>query len=153
MREVNEKFQLVPPRIHRRKSAERAIRNFKENFIAELSSNHKDFKLHIWWRILPHAIITLNLLRKSRMNKKLSGYVQLNGEFNYDATPLSPPGTQVIIHENPTVRGTWTYHGVKGWYIGPSMNHYRYHHFYVTKKKRRTRLRLCWIFPHNTPLP
>ena len=39
------------------------------------------------------------------MNPKLSGYAQLHGEFNYDATPLAPPGAQVIIHENPTVRG------------------------------------------------
>ena len=40
---------------------------------------------------------------------------QLHGEFNYDATPLAPPGTQVIIHKNTTVRGTWASHGVKGW--------------------------------------
>ena len=58
------------------------------------------------------------------MNPKLSGYVKLHGEFNYDATPLAPPGTQVIIHEKPTVRGTWASHRVKGWYLGPSMNHY-----------------------------
>ena len=33
--------------------------------------------------------------------------------FNYNATPLAPPGTQVIIHERTTVRGTWESHGVK----------------------------------------
>ena len=43
MREVKEKFQLVPPYIHQRNSAERAIRTFKEHFIAGLSSTHKDF--------------------------------------------------------------------------------------------------------------
>ena len=53
-----------------------------------------------------------------------TGYAQLHGEFNYNATPLAPPSTQVIIHENTTVRGTWASHGVKGWYLGPSMNHY-----------------------------
>ena len=47
MREVNENFQLVHPHIHRRNSAERAIRNFKKNFIAGLASNHKYFPLHI----------------------------------------------------------------------------------------------------------
>ena len=40
MREVNEKFQLSPPHIHWRNSAERAIRTFKENFIAGLSKTH-----------------------------------------------------------------------------------------------------------------
>ena len=78
-REVNEKFQLVPPHIHCRNSAERYIRTFKENFIAVISSTHKDFPLHIWCRLLPHASLTLNLLRKSCMNPKLSRYAQLHG--------------------------------------------------------------------------
>ena len=57
------------------------------------------------------------------MNPKLSGCAQLHGEFNYNAMPLAPPGTQVIIHEKTTVRVTWASYGVKGWYIGPSMDH------------------------------
>ena len=69
--EVNEKFKLVPPRIRCRNSAERAIRNFKEHFITRLASTHKDFPLHIWCQVLPHASLTLNLLRKSCMNPKL----------------------------------------------------------------------------------
>ena len=72
------------------------------------------------------------------MNLKISGYAKLHGGFNYNATPLATPGTQVVIHEKPTVRGTWVSHGVKGWYIGPSMNHYRCHHVYVTKKRGDT---------------
>ena len=63
MREVNKQFQLVPPHIHQRNSAERAIRTFKEHFIEVLSSTHKYFPLHIWCRLIPHAIIMLNLLR------------------------------------------------------------------------------------------
>ena len=62
MREVNEKFKLVPPHIHQRNSAERSIWNFKENFKAGLSSNHTDLPLHLWCRLTPHAILTLNLL-------------------------------------------------------------------------------------------
>ena len=62
MREVNEKFQLVPPHIHRRNSAERAIRTFKEHFIAGLSSTHKDFPIHLWCQLIPHANLTLNFL-------------------------------------------------------------------------------------------
>ena len=67
------------------------------------------------------------------MNPKLSGYAQLYGEFKYNAITLAPPGTHIIVHEKPTVRGTWASHGVKGWYIGPSMEHYRCYHVYITK--------------------
>ena len=153
MWEVNETFQLVPPHIHQRNSAEQAIRTFKENFIAGLSSSHKDFPLHLWCRLIPHAILTLKLLRQSRMNPNLSGYAQLHGEFNYNATSLAPTGTQVIIHENLTVRGTWEPRGVKGWYLGPSMNHYRCHHVYITKTKGERDSDCVEFFPHNTPLP
>ena len=62
MREVNEKIQLVLPHINRRNSAERSIRTIKENFIAVISSTHKYFPLHLWCRLLPHAILTINLL-------------------------------------------------------------------------------------------
>ena len=135
MRQVNENFHLVPPHIHRRSSAERAIQIFKDYFISSLSSTHKEFLLHLWFRLLPHAILVLNLIRQSHMNPKLSGYAQLHGEFNYNATPLALPGIQVIIYEKPTVRGTWVSHGVKGWYLGPSLNHYWCHHVYVTKRR------------------
>ena len=60
MREVNKKIQLVPPHIHQRNLAERSIRTFKENFIAGLSSTHKEFPLHLWCRLIPHAILTFN---------------------------------------------------------------------------------------------
>ena len=153
MREVTEKFQLVPPHIHCRNSAERAIRTFNEHFIAEFSSTHKDFPLHIWCQLIPHAIIMLKLLRQLRMNPKISGYAQLHGEFNYDTTPLVPPDTQVIIHENPTVRGMWQSHWEKGWYLGPSMNHYICHHVYVTKRRGKRDSDCVEFFPHNTPLP
>ena len=85
MKEVNEKFQLVPAHIHCRKSAERVIQTFKEHFIAGLASNHKDFPVHLWCQLLPHASLTLNLLRQSRMNPKLSGYANLMG--NLTTTP------------------------------------------------------------------
>ena len=153
MREVNENFQLVPPHIHCRKSAELAIRTFKEHFIAGLSSTHKEFLLHLWCQLLPHVSLTLNLLWKSCMNPKLSGYAQLHRNFNYNATPLAPPGTQVIIHENTNVRGTWEYHGVMGWYIGPSMNHFWCHHVYVTKTREEQDSDCIEFSSHNNPPP
>ena len=150
---MNKKVQLFSPHIHQRNSAEQVIKTFKEHFIAGLSSTQKYFPLHLCCRLIPHIILTLNLLRQSRMNPKLSGYVQLHGEFNYDATPLSPPGTQVIIHENPTVRGTWASHGVKGWYISPLMNHYLCHHVYFTKTRGERDSDCVEFFLHNTSIP
>ena len=157
MRWVNEKFQLVPPHIHHRNSSERAIQNFKEQFISWLASTHKDFPLYLWCRLIPHSSLTLNLLRQSHMNLKLSGYAQLHGEFNYNATPLDPRGTQNIVHDKPTVRGSWEVHGVKGWYLGPSMEHYRYHCVYINKTRGERGSEsvdfFCTIILYLTALP
>ena len=59
----------------------------------------------------------------------------------------------MIIHEKPTVRGTWASHGVKGWYLGTSMNHYRFHRVYVTKTRGGRDSDCVGFFRHNTPLP
>jgi hypothetical protein len=124
-------FQLAPPHVHRRNAAERAIRTFKNHFIAGLCTTDPEFPLHLWDRLLPHALLTLNLLRGSRINPNLSAWAQLHGAFDYNKTSLAPPGTRVLVHEKPSVRGTWAPHAVDGWYIGPAMKHYRCHRVWI----------------------
>jgi hypothetical protein len=89
-------YQLVPPHIHRRNAAERA----KNHFIAGLCSADNDFPIRLWDRLLPQAEITLNLLRASRKNPSISAYEAIHGQFDYNKTPLAPPGCKVIIHKN-----------------------------------------------------
>jgi hypothetical protein len=72
-------FQLVPPHIHCCNGAERAISTFKDHFIATSSTTHSMFPLHLWCRLLDQATATLNLLRSSQINPKLSAEAQLNG--------------------------------------------------------------------------
>jgi hypothetical protein len=96
------KFQLVPPQMHRRNAAERAIRTWKNHLITGLCSANDAFPLHLWDRLLPQATQTLNMLRPSRRNPRLSAYTILEGVFDFNTTPMAPPGTKVIIHEKPT---------------------------------------------------
>ena len=62
----NVQFQRVPPKEHRVNAAERAIRTFKNHFVATLSSVDSRFPLELWDRLLPQTTLTLNLLRSSR---------------------------------------------------------------------------------------
>ena len=89
----------------------------------------------------------------SCMNPKLSGNSQLHWLFNCNTMPLALHGTQSIINEKTTVRGTWSSHGVKEWYLIPSMNHYRFHRLYVTKTRLEWDSDCVNFFSHNTPLP
>ena len=66
------KYQLTPPNIHRINAAERAIRTFKNHFIAGLATIDPEFPILEWDWLLLQAETTLNLLRTSRINLKLS---------------------------------------------------------------------------------
>jgi hypothetical protein len=99
-------FQLVPPYGHRRNSAERAIRSFKDHLIAVLCSTEKSFPMHLWDRLLPQAVITLNLLRASRINPKISAATHIFGQYDFNRAPMAPPGTRIIAHETPNRRST-----------------------------------------------
>jgi hypothetical protein len=91
------------------------------------------FPLHLWYRLIAQTTTTLNLLRPSRLNPKLSAEAHLNGAFDFNKTPLAPPGTRVLIHETVLNRRSWADHGVDGWYLGSADEHYRCYRVYVTK--------------------
>jgi hypothetical protein len=133
LKQNNIAYPLVPPHIHRRNAAERAIRTFKSHFLAGLATTNDHFQTHLWCRLVHQATIMINLLRNSRLNKKLSAYAQVFGPFNFDATPLAPPGKRIVTHEKPKERATWAARGVSGWYIGPALEHYRCYKVYITE--------------------
>jgi hypothetical protein len=92
--------------VHQANAAKRAIRTFKNHFIAGLCSTNKLFPLNLWDQLLPQAEITLNLLQTSCINPKLSAYTPISGAFDYNAMPLALLGTKIVIHEKPSVRGS-----------------------------------------------
>jgi hypothetical protein len=125
-------YQLVPPHCHRRNAAERAIRTFKEHFVAGLSSVDPAFPLHLWDRLLPQAEITLNLLRTSRLHPQLSAAAHFHGLVDYNKTAFAPPRCKIIAHEKPGKRRTWAPHGQHGYSLGPAMHHYRCQNVYIS---------------------
>jgi hypothetical protein len=90
-------FQLVPPANHRANAAERAIQTAKHHFIAGLCTCPSNFPLNQWDKLVPQAELTLNLMRGSRMNPKQSAWEQVHGHYDYNRTPIAPPGMNVMI--------------------------------------------------------
>ena len=146
-------YQLVPPHNHRANAAERAIRTFKNHFIALLSSTDPDFPLNLWDRLIPQAVLTLNLLRASRSDPAKSAHEQIHGPYDFDRHPIGIPGTAVLVHDKPSTRGTWAPHGTRGWYIGPAMHHYRSFTVYIpTTSSTRVTDTIAW-FPKHIVMP
>ena len=69
-------------------------------------------------------MITLNLIRNSRVNPSLSVYAYLFGPYDFNKFPMAPPGTSGVFHYKPGNRTSWFHHDTQGWYIGPSLDHY-----------------------------
>jgi hypothetical protein len=119
LHDKNITFQLLPPYSHRRNTAERATIPFKDHLIAGICSTDKAFPMHMWDKFLPQAVITLNVLRISRINPKLSASTHIDGPYDYNRATMASPGTIIIVHDTPNRRRTWTPHAQDGWYIGP----------------------------------
>lgn len=126
---------------------------FKDHFIAGLATTDKLFPMHLWCRLIPQSILTLNLLCPSRLNPRLSAEAQLNGAFDFNKTPLAPPGTKAIVHKKPAARQTWAPHGVDGWHIGPAREHYRCYDVYITKTASMRVTDTMELFPHSQTMP
>ena len=131
MTSQNVDFQLVPPGIHCYNAAKRAICTFKNHFIAGLCSVDKHFPLHLWDQLVPQAIITLNLLRGSCHNPKLLAWAQFNGQFDFNHTPIAPPGIRVLVHEKPDKCKTWSLHALDSWYVGPMLESYQCYNIWI----------------------
>jgi hypothetical protein len=99
-------YQLGTPGVHHRNVAERAIRTFKNHFIAALCGLDKNAPLHLWDRLLPQTLLPLNLLRGSWINPKLSAWAQVHGPYDYNCTPIAPLGTLIVAHEKSAYRKT-----------------------------------------------
>jgi hypothetical protein len=146
-------YQLVPPHCHRRNAAERAIRTFKEHFVAGLSSVDPASPLHLWDRLLPQAEIRLNLLRSSRLHPQLSAAAHFHGLVDYNKTSFAPPGCKIIAHEKPGKRRNWAPHGQHGYSLGPAMHHYRCQNVYISATASECIVDTLEFFPHNYQMP
>ena len=59
------------------------------------------------------------------LNPRISAYAMLEGQFDFNRTPMAPPGNQILVHSKPQQRKTWAPFAMDGWYLGPAVNHYR----------------------------
>jgi hypothetical protein len=106
--------------------------------------------MHLWDKTILQAELTLNLLHQSRINPKLSMWKQINGRYDFNRTPIAPPGVRVKAHARPAQRQTWAPHTFDAWYVGPTLEHYRCHTVWATKTRNlRIVNQLMW-FPHHS---
>jgi hypothetical protein len=87
------------------------------------------------------------------MNPKLSAWEQLFSVFDYNATPLGPPGTRVLAHDKPSGQNSWAPHGQDAWYIGPALDHYRCYNVWMWDTRREREPDTLTWFPQQFTMP
>eukprot|EP00549_Striatella_unipunctata_P008957 CAMPEP_0118723640 /NCGR_PEP_ID=MMETSP0800-20121206/32114_1 /TAXON_ID=210618 ORGANISM="Striatella unipunctata, Strain CCMP2910" /NCGR_SAMPLE_ID=MMETSP0800 /ASSEMBLY_ACC=CAM_ASM_000638 /LENGTH=237 /DNA_ID=CAMNT_0006632085 /DNA_START=12 /DNA_END=721 /DNA_ORIENTATION=+ len=93
-------YELVPKGQHRRNIAERAIQTWKSHAIGALSGVSPNFPLGLWDELLPQLDIR---------------------------HPLAPLGVEIQMLEDPGKRKSWGLKSQPGFYVGTSLEHYRYY--------------------------
>lgn len=93
------------------------------------------------------------MLRGSRLNPKLSAHDFLFGVYNYNATPMAPPGIKVVAHSKSTKRKTWDFNGEEGFYVGPALENYRCIKVYFPRTRSVRIIDTLTFIPNSTPLP
>ena len=124
MKDWGARYQLVPPNVHRRNVAERAIRTFKPHFLAILAGVDTNFPKYILDKLLVQTELTIDLLRQATLKPIMSAWEYYNGAFDYTEIPLGPIGFKIIIHTTSNKRKSLDQRGREGFSVGPALQHY-----------------------------
>ena len=152
-RRVAGSVPLVPPYTYRCNSAECVIHTFKNHLCATLAYCDPNLPSQELNRLIPQAVLALNLLRYSHTNPSLSAHAAINGNFDFNATPLVPPGTKFLVHKAASNRPSFSTHAFNSWYIGPSPNHYRCYHCYIPTTVSTRHTNTVEFFPNYFNFP
>ena len=134
--------------MHQQNPAEKAISTFKDQFKAILAGVDKSFPMHLWDRLLPQAESILNMLRRTNIAPKSSGYAYMYGQHDFNKMPLALMGCAVLIHNKPAKQKTWEDHASKDYYIETSREHYICYKIWMTKT-RSIRVACTALFKHQ----
>ena len=104
--------KFAPLYSHRRNGAECDIRTFKNHFVTVLASVDNNLPIYLWCQIVKQAEINIYLIIKFVTNPSFLEYAQIFETFDFDATPMAPPGTKIMAHLKPCQRATWKKLGV-----------------------------------------
>jgi len=141
------------PHNHSVNAAEPAVKAIKYHVIAGLATVDINCPLQFWDIFPAQMQDTLNLLRTSRRDPSKSAYEEMEGEFDFNRTPISILGTKALAFVDPDERASWEAHGVDCYVIGRCLDHYRLLQFFVTHTKGVHRTGTHRLYPTNCKVP
>ena len=114
----------MEPHNHRANASERAIKNFKNNFISGLYIRDPNFPTVLRSYLLRQAQDSLNMLHTSRLYPKISTYHVLECIHNFNRHPWTSTETKGTIFNPPETRFSWGSRTLDLWYLHPAWKNY-----------------------------
>ncbi len=140
---------LVEPHNHCINAAKRAIQTFKDHFVSALATTDNKFPLQLWDQLAPQVEITLNMLCPLQIDPTMLGYVAIHRPYNWNRFLLAPPVCKAVIYESPKAHTSWGSCITNAWYLGLSLDHYRFNHYFVPKTWAYCISRSANLFPQH----
>ena len=98
----NIQYQNVSPGAggHRANRAERSIQTGVNHFFSTIATTDADFTIRAWCYTIEQMEITVNMLRPTNINPKISAFTILYGKWSYDAHPILPIEWRSLVFED-----------------------------------------------------
>ena len=111
--------QYTPPDMQQTNPAERSIQTYKSWIKSTVAPIPPTFPITYWCRLIPQVDFSIKFVKKCRQNPLLPTWDAMEGEYHFDATPVAPPGSEMLMHEKPIRRKKFGLNEKKAWYIAP----------------------------------
>jgi len=143
----------VAPHSHRVNAAEPAVKTAKYHLIAALATLDWGCPVQLWSKMLKQVQDTLNMFRTSRNNTSKTAYQELEGNFDWNATPMAPLGTKGSVFIHPDNRNTFAPHCDEGFTVGRAPHHYRLLEFYIPATRGYRLSGTYRLYPQHCRMP
>ena len=115
------KIHLVEPHNHRVNATKAAVKAAKCHVVSGLATVNILFPLRLWCKFIPQMEMTMNMLRTSRPDSKISAYKDMEGAFDWNRTPLAPLGSKATVIVEASEQSSWDNHAHNAFYDGPAL--------------------------------
>ena len=129
-------YELLPKGQNRRNISERALQTWRSHTIGALSGVSENSPLSLWDELLSQLDMQVNLLRFSNVNPKVFSWIVLNGAHDFNMHPLALLGVEIQMLENHDKKKTWGVRSKPGYYVGTSLERYRYYWGWMRETKK-----------------
>lgn len=121
--------------------------------IVSPAQEHPNCPMQLWCRFIKQGQDTLHILCTAQVNKNLSAYAVMEGQFYFNQPPLAPIGKRLTVFLDMNERNSQEAHAVDGWYVCLTKQHCHSYRFYIPDTKRYRVSNTAMFFLKHCTLP